>query len=37
MRKEESALNKFTFTYPTKAYFGEGAAVDALNQELPKV
>ena len=30
-------MNKFTFTYPTKVYFGEGAAVDALKQELPKV
>lgn len=30
-------MNNFTFTYPTKVYFGEGAAADALKQELPKV
>ncbi|BDZ80226.1 iron-containing alcohol dehydrogenase [Claveliimonas bilis] len=30
-------MNNFTFTYPTKIYFGEGAAADALKQELPKV
>ena len=30
-------MNKFTFTYPTKVYFGEGAATEALKQELPKV
>lgn len=30
-------MNKFTFTYPTKVYFGEGAAAEALKQELPKV
>ena len=30
-------MEKFTFTYPTKVYFGEGAAADALKQELPKV
>ena len=29
-------MNKFTFTYPTKVYFGEGIAAEALNQELPK-
>lgn len=25
-------MNKFTFSYPTKVYFGEGAAADALKQ-----
>lgn len=30
-------MNKFTYSYPTKIYFGEGAAADALKQELPKV
>ncbi len=30
-------MNKFTFSYPTKVYFGEGVAADALRQELPKV
>ena len=29
-------MNKVTFSYPTKVYFGEGAAVEALSQELPK-
>ena len=30
-------MNKFTYSYPTKVYFGAGAAADALKQELPKV
>ena len=30
-------MNKFTYSYPTKVYFGEGAAADALKQELPRV
>ena len=30
-------MEKFTYSYPTKVYFGEGAAADALKQELPKV
>ena len=30
-------MNKFTFSYPTKVYFGEGVAAEALKQELPKV
>ena len=30
-------MNKFTFTYPTKVYFGEGIAQEALSQELSKV
>ncbi len=29
-------MNKFTYSYPTKVYFGEGAAKDALTNELPK-
>lgn len=29
-------MNKFTFSYPTKVYFGEGAAADALKQELSR-
>lgn len=30
-------MNKFTYFCPTKVYFGQGAAADALKQELPKV
>ena len=30
-------MNKFNFSYPTKVYFGEGAAAEALKLELPKV
>ena len=30
-------MNSFTYSYPTKVYFGQGAAADALKQELPKV
>ncbi len=30
-------MNKFVFTYPTKVYFGEGIAAEALKQELPRV
>ena len=30
-------MNKFTFSYPTKVYFGEGIATEALKQELAKV
>lgn len=30
-------MEKFTYSYPTKVYFGKGAAADALKQELPKV
>ncbi|MCR0410322.1 iron-containing alcohol dehydrogenase [[Clostridium] innocuum] len=29
-------MNKFTYTYPTKVYFGKGSAKDALTQELNK-
>ena len=29
-------MNTFTFSYPTKVYFGEGVAPKALEQELPK-
>lgn len=29
-------MNKFTFTYPTKVYFGEGALKEALETELEK-
>lgn len=28
-------MNTFTFSYPTKVYFGEGVAPKALAQELP--
>lgn len=31
-----TAMNKFTFTYPTKVHYGEGIASEALRQELPK-
>lgn len=30
-------MNNFVFNYPTKVYFGKGAAKDALNTELVKV
>ncbi len=30
-------MQEFTFTHPTKVYFGEGAAAKALKQELPAV
>lgn len=30
-------MNKFTFTYPTKVYFGEGSAEQAFQAELGKV
>lgn len=30
-------MNKFTFSYPTKVYFGENAAADAFKQELPTI
>lgn len=30
-------MNKFTFSYPTKVYFGEGSAAEALGAELSKV
>lgn len=30
-------MNKFTFSYPTKVYFGEKIAEEALKQELPKI
>lgn len=34
--KEVLTVNKFIFSYPTKVYFGEGIATEALQQELPK-
>ncbi len=30
-------MNKFTFSYPTKVYFGEGSAAQALEAELGRV
>ena len=30
-------MEAFTFTYPTKVYFGHGVAAQALWQELSKV
>ncbi len=30
-------MNTFTFTYPTKVYFGEKVAAEALKGELSKV
>ncbi len=30
-------MNKFTFSYPTKVYFGEGSAEQAFDAELGKV
>ena len=29
-------MQKFVYSYPTKVYFGEGAAADALAREMPK-
>lgn len=29
-------MDKFTYSYPTKVYFGAGCAAQALQQELPK-
>ena len=29
-------MNKFTFSYPTKVYFGEGSAEQAFSTELDK-
>ena len=29
-------MDKFTYSYPTKVYFGAGCAAQALKQELPK-
>ena len=30
-------MNKFTFSYPTKVYFGEGSAAQAFGAEMSKV
>ncbi len=30
-------MKEFTYSYPTKVYFGEGSAKKALNAELPKI
>ena len=30
-------MNKFTYSYPTKVYFGEGSAAEALGAELGRV
>ncbi len=30
-------MNKFTYSYPTKVYFGEGAAAQAFVQELDRI
>lgn len=30
-------MNKFTFSCPTKVYFGEGSAIEALREELEEV
>lgn len=30
-------MNQFTYSYPTKVYFGEGAAKQALPQELGQI
>ena len=30
-------MNRFTFTYPTKVYFGEDTLAQALSQELPRM
>lgn len=30
-------MKEFTYSYPTRVYFGEGSAAKALCAELPKV
>ncbi|MBB5264048.1 alcohol dehydrogenase YqhD (iron-dependent ADH family) [Catenibacillus scindens] len=30
-------MNKFTFSYPTRVYFGEGSAAQAFSAELGNV
>ena len=30
-------MKEFTYSYPTRVYFGEGSAANALPSELPKV
>lgn len=30
-------MNQFTYTYPTKVYFGEGTAAASLQQELAQM
>ena len=30
-------MNKFTYSYPTKVYFGEGSAKEALPVELAHI
>lgn len=30
-------MDKFTYSYPTKVYFGQGIAEKAFAEELPKV
>ena len=30
-------MDKFTYSYPTKVYFGEGIAKEALTQELSRM
>ena len=30
-------MNKFTYSYPTKVYFGQEAAKKAFAEELPKI
>ena len=34
--KEEYSMNRFTFSYPTKVYFGEGSAAQDFRTELRK-
>ena len=36
-RKRGRKMDKFTFSYPAKVYFGEGSAAQALDEELSKV
>lgn len=35
--EEEFTMNKFTFSYPTKVYFGEGSIEQAFRAEMEKV
>lgn len=35
-KRKVSAMNKFTFSYPTRVYFGEGIAKQAFDAELSK-
>ena len=37
MKRGGVTMNKFTYSYPTKVYFGEGSAKEALPVELAHI